>query len=287
MKYETLRTLRFSGVFAKLDRADEHMRELRCLLDAHMRRPDLIRGIISYDPVDHKIYPRYRVQGLPHKLPVGAGDVIHNLRSALDHVVWQLVLANGGTPTYRTDLPIYTTRRPIVIAGGISPTTQRLIEAEQPFNAHQWEQQSRRPLAMLQYISNVDKHRTLLRGRHGVQDLIMTAGDQRPDGRRWEGRITLGDVSDRGTAIGLEPLPGSTGEVDGSAFYQVEIEYGQEPEGNEAPYNLDDLEPTLTGLARYTRTLVGRLVATIWPDYLATRDSATHPSTSGADAAGV
>jgi hypothetical protein len=26
------------------------------------------------------------------------GDVVHNLRSALDHLVWQLTLANGHTP---------------------------------------------------------------------------------------------------------------------------------------------------------------------------------------------
>jgi hypothetical protein len=266
MRWETLMSLRFSGPFAKVDRADEHLRELHQLLDAHMRRPDLIVGTIGYDPDTYRYYPRYRVQGVPHKALVVAGDVIHNLRSALDHVIWQLVLANGGTPTRQTDFPIHLKRKPVRIVGGVSPTTQRLVEAVQPFNAETWEQPTTLPLAKLQHISNVDKHRTPIRGHHGIQDLVMTAGPRRTDGRRWEGRIVLGDVEERGRAITLVPMPGSEGEVGGSAWYQIDVEYAETPVANEAPYNFDDLEPTLTELAHYTRTLVGRLVATIWPD---------------------
>ena len=38
------------------------------------------------------------------------GDVIHNLRSALDHVVWQLVLLNGATPGPGNQWPICRSR---------------------------------------------------------------------------------------------------------------------------------------------------------------------------------
>lgn len=232
-------SLRFAAPFAKLDRAEEHLRELHQLPDAHMRRPDLIVGTIGYDPDTKRIYPRYRVQGVPHKALIVAGDVIHNLRSALDHAMWQLVRANGGQPKRKTDFPIYRTRRPVEIDGGVSPTTQRLVEAEQPFNAKPWEQPTTLPLAKLQHISNVDKHRTPIRGHHGIQNLVMTAGPRRTDGGRWEGRIVLGDMEDRGRAISLEPMPGSEGEVGGSAWYQIDVEYAETPVGAEAPYNFD------------------------------------------------
>jgi hypothetical protein len=43
------------------------------------------------------------------------GDVVHNLRSALDHLVWQLTIANGHTPP--NPIPVEADR---VASGGIS-----------------------------------------------------------------------------------------------------------------------------------------------------------------------
>jgi hypothetical protein len=43
----------------------------------------------------------------PMRLSVLLGDFLHNLRSALDHLAWQLVLVNGSTPGKRTGFPIY------------------------------------------------------------------------------------------------------------------------------------------------------------------------------------
>lgn len=281
--YETLRALRFTGAFAKLDRADAHLAELRCELTRHLQRADLVVGRLGYKSGQPgkggEISGRYRVQGLPHRIPVIAGDVIHNLRSALDHVVWQLVIANGGTPTFRTDLPIHRTEpidrrtrrpRPVEIVGRVGDTAWRIIVAEQPFSHPPWEPMTNMPLARLQHISNTDKHRTLVRGGHGLQNLLMTAGPVREDGEPWMGRIVLGEVEGYRRHVRLEPMPGSEGQVDGSATYEVEIEYAPGDDPNQ-PHRMDDLEPTLTELARYVRTLVGRLVAAMWPDHLATR----------------
>lgn len=41
----------------------------------------------------------------PLKWGVLIGDVVHNLRSALDHLAWQLVLRNGGESSWRTQFP--------------------------------------------------------------------------------------------------------------------------------------------------------------------------------------
>ena len=34
------------------------------------------------------------------------GDLLHNLRSALDHLAWQLVVDGGGTPSQDTNFPV-------------------------------------------------------------------------------------------------------------------------------------------------------------------------------------
>jgi hypothetical protein len=73
--------------------------------------------------------------------PAIAGDVFHNLRTALDHVAWQFVLLEGGTPNETTTFPLLekstdrdgTPRAPLVVKPGISdPTIMAAVEAMQP-----------------------------------------------------------------------------------------------------------------------------------------------------------
>ncbi len=105
----------------------------------------------------------------PVRLSIIAGDVIHNLRSALDHLAWALVLENGGEPNdegrpktqfvIRTKPRIKYGTQPLVIAtksGSISPAAQCIIEAVQPHDRPE------KPLYALLAMSNIDKHRTLL-----------------------------------------------------------------------------------------------------------------------------
>jgi hypothetical protein len=40
------------------------------------------------------------------EIGVIAGDAVHNLRSALDHLAWQLALLNTAKPHPRTQFPI-------------------------------------------------------------------------------------------------------------------------------------------------------------------------------------
>lgn len=68
------------------------------------------------------------------------GEVLHNLRSALDHLADALVRANGGTPTEYTAFPISTTGltrtgnpKNINVDGGVSPQALALIQCLQPY----------------------------------------------------------------------------------------------------------------------------------------------------------
>src|SRR6266704_671375 len=96
----------------------------------------------------------------PPRVGVLCGDVVHSLRSALDHLANTLVVANGGTPMEGPG----GTQFPIIVGGGatvkaapgpaISDAAQRILEEVQPQSATD-------PLAILQHLSNIDKHRIL------------------------------------------------------------------------------------------------------------------------------
>lgn len=62
------------------------------------------------------------------------GDVLYDLRSALDHLAWQLVIANGGTPNRDTAFPIYSSpagREFRVKTAGMDPAACAFIEGRQ------------------------------------------------------------------------------------------------------------------------------------------------------------
>lgn len=96
------------------------------------------------------------------------GDCLTNLRAALDHLAWQLVLRFGeGPPNKHTFFPIYESRlnekgnpRTVTITPGLdSPDVLRLLESVQPFNSSVPDEDNLRALSRL---VNIDKHRLLL-----------------------------------------------------------------------------------------------------------------------------
>ena len=100
---------------------------------------------------------------VPADYSIRIGEIAYNLRSALDHLVWQLVLAKGACPSTNNAFPIYqdeekyknnATRK----LKGVAPIHCDLIEEFQTYHgqrgvgAHLW---------MLDIICNIDKHRRL------------------------------------------------------------------------------------------------------------------------------
>lgn len=93
------------------------------------------------------------------------GDCLHNMRSALDHIVWQLVLANHQAPGKSNAFPITDTAnrfRDICRKrlNGVSPPAQAIIEGLQPYH-HRQNHRNLGPLWTLSELANTDKHRTL------------------------------------------------------------------------------------------------------------------------------
>ena len=104
------------------------------------------------------------------------GDIAHNLRSALDHLMWQMVLATGGTDAVgnHTQFPISDSkakwadditdrdveRRGLAPTAGLSNAALDFVESVQPYQ-HGAGGQTGKRIRTLHVISNLDKHRLL------------------------------------------------------------------------------------------------------------------------------
>jgi len=107
------------------------------------------------------------------ELSIIAGEINHQLRSALDHLVYQLVLEAGGTPHGRNAFPIYDDERQFIgqverrrrstdrpgPLSGLDPRSEAwaLIKRAQPYQRGDCADN----LTLLRDFSNADKHREL------------------------------------------------------------------------------------------------------------------------------
>lgn len=101
-----------------------------------------------------------KVEAIPVEISLLIGDCLYNLRSALDYLVWQLVLAEGNTPTRANAFPIGETEKWLKSAGrtylrGVGATAQTRIARLKPYKGGD------DLLYALHSLMNIDKHRHL------------------------------------------------------------------------------------------------------------------------------
>lgn len=119
---------------------------------------------------DRKFWAQWRFvphEPVPEDWPAIIGDVLHNLRGALDHVVWHLTSKHlGHEPPRPTQIlfPIALEQEKLTTGGSkitlesMDPGARAVIEAAQPFHA---DVPDAHPLAVLKYLSDRDKHRAI------------------------------------------------------------------------------------------------------------------------------
>ncbi len=155
------------GVVAKVDRAREHIKVLDDQLGAslpYQLDSDVIG--MEHDPDEGQIIVTW--EGIsPDTRPwsIALGEVLYQLRSALDHLAWQLVLANGNRPNTDTAFPIYEREAAFEDGSlrkmrGISSEARAVIKALQPFSMWPSNPTDTIPWA-LHRLCNIDKHRVL------------------------------------------------------------------------------------------------------------------------------
>jgi hypothetical protein len=124
---------------------------------------------------------------IPPCIPIIVGDCLQNLRSSLDYLVWELVIAAQGDPGEKSEFPICGTPKGFKDAIGrgflsnVPPAAITEIEALQPYHHGQhWEKDV---LWVLNKLTNINKHRrillTLLKGGflYGTAQTVTIAGE--------------------------------------------------------------------------------------------------------------
>lgn len=163
------------GVYAKLDRGRKHIDALDESVERLVKNhPDGLAD--ASQEMDFKV-GEYRVTigrvaDTPIDIALELGDAVHNIRSALDHLAWQLVVANRETPTGATQFPVLGTapqtwkksmtfaKATIDRVAGMHPDHVSTIERLQPYIASP-EAPEESTLWWLHRLDVIDKHKVL------------------------------------------------------------------------------------------------------------------------------
>ena len=116
-----------------------------------------------------------RADPLPSSLSLLAGDVIHNLRSALDHLIYQLVIANGAKPDTSTAFPLWRTKALFMAkcpgsAKGMSQKAFDILYGLKPYK------RGNPSLWTLHRLDIIDKRRLLLAVAEAHRNTIIDLG---------------------------------------------------------------------------------------------------------------
>ena len=170
------------GCNAKLNRAHEHLATLTAAHRDYLATKPYVADQEYRPDADEIVYFGRVVNPPPLRLGVVIGDLIHNLRSALDHLVWQLVMWNGRTPTRDNQFPVCTdaSKWGKTSARMLSRVRQEhvdLIRSVQPFGKID---PGASPLARLHRLWNEDKHQVVSTLLGAVRDPTDVSFIRRP-----------------------------------------------------------------------------------------------------------
>jgi len=149
------------GIRIKYDRAVFHLDalndEILKFLNLH---PFQVIGFDEGASGDY-VYNVIIYHEVPKEIAPILGDLIHNLRSVLDYLIWQAVLVNGEIPSKKNKFPIFRNRKDFLKFGkkalsGTNQKTKLLVGLLSPY------QGGNDLLWKLHNLDIVDKHRLLL-----------------------------------------------------------------------------------------------------------------------------
>jgi len=168
---------KLTAIDDRIGRAEEHLEVIQGrLLDYYRADKCVVTG--EYKPEADGLYGTVE-DGVVDTPPIDprlntiTGEFLHDLRSSLDHLAWQLVLHAQGKPTRKTSFPIRAVPSANEkgewvgpdVAGGISNDAEALIGAAQPYQ--RGSACSEHPLWLLHQLWNIDKHRYVIaQGSH-------------------------------------------------------------------------------------------------------------------------
>lgn len=230
-----------SSAHAKLDRAaalrEALARDLAVLGDANQY------GIVKQvDPATGCFHFRFgSVPPMPGELNLQIGEVLHNYRCSLDHLIWQLVVSAGHAPSDHNEFPIFNDSRKYEKAkgrklAGVPPSAYGVVDGLQPCYStppqdYWWY------LWYLYELNNADKHRQLLLTRRHIPNLAVGwfgAGDHQPP---IISRIHP-EIADDQEFVSVVP---TTGNVDLQVRLTIRVCFGNPPAGIRTDLPVDNI----------------------------------------------
>lgn len=153
------------GCWLKIERAYEHINNVQAEAVAFAKaNPYNIRQ--EYDEKAGQLVLLFtHCVDLPPRLSILIGEALYQARSALDHLVWQLIIHNEQPPPPKSGFPIFTTpdgykSRGKPMVKGMAASAEARIQSLQPYCRGTAFQDD--PLWILQEMNNADKHRLLV-----------------------------------------------------------------------------------------------------------------------------
>lgn len=185
------------GCRAKILRAEESIRSLDEELTVFLSRdvPEIkVVGQHQRDGLEYA-FIAFGDSEVPLRFSVLAGEIVHHMRSSLDHLVYALIVRNGGTPSRNNQFPICATAnkfedaRNSGLISGVSQSAIKLIEAVQPYTSPTPDDTV---LSVVNQYDILDKHKLLV---------VVTAA------------VALGDTITIGVDAKIAATPSRQGKV--------------------------------------------------------------------------
>lgn len=169
----------FDGIDAKIKRADKHGFELKDVVDRFKQSEPYT--LFSYCDLEsrNELFAVHVNAEPPLEAAAIAGDLINNLRTALDYLMCELYRVNGVEPSEWTFFPISRTPDKFKAKiGGIEKTigkkAVKLIEATEPYKGGAGD-----GLWQLHELNRRDKHRLLMTVGSSYEEFAFKPSDKR------------------------------------------------------------------------------------------------------------
>jgi hypothetical protein len=241
------------GIRLKIQRANTHIREVKGLIDAYLA-PDPYETFTEINPVKRSQLIKIRTtEQPPLMIAIISGEILYDLRSALDHLITAIATRRGIVVIERTGFPIERTRKEFERTLHQRKVEQRLPDLADALKRFEpYEGGSGNLLWWLHWLNGMEKHKVVLTVA-GANVGYSLKGELRPtpefDGtadhtlgvpRRWQSL-------DKEATLFVHPI-GT--EFRGEMELQMCVVFGdlQVPQAQAVPETLQQISDFVTGI---------------------------------------
>ena len=131
-----------TGAYKRIERADKHLRKIRPELEL-LRQTQYDNMAAEHDPKTQKVRLKGTQTIIPWCIVLAVSDCIHNFRSSLDFIVYELAKFDSGRIQRGTQFPIENTHEGFKgkverYLTGLTDLHVNAVESYQPYKGVDW-----------------------------------------------------------------------------------------------------------------------------------------------------